>query len=69
VALIVNAGGAAEATTIESWTDFVCAGLSASVTVAVKLLVPLAVGVPVIRLVAEASMTPAGRLPEVMDQV
>jgi hypothetical protein len=37
--------------------------------VAVKLDVPLAVGVPEIRPVLEARLSPAGRLPEVMDQV
>jgi hypothetical protein len=68
VALIVNAGGAAVATTIESCTDLVCAGLPASVTVAVKLVVPLAVGVPEITPVAAASDRPAGRLPVVIDQ-
>jgi len=68
VALIVNAGGAAAATTIESCTDCVCAGLPESVTVAVKLVVPLAVGVPEITPVAEASDRPAGRLPLVIDQ-
>jgi hypothetical protein len=65
---IVNAGGAAAATTIERGTDWDCAGLPASVTFAVKLEVPLAVGVPEIRPVLAVKVSPAGRLP-VMDQV
>jgi hypothetical protein len=65
---VVIARAAPGATTIESLTDLVCAGLSASATVAVKLDVPLAVGVPEIRPVLEAKLSPAGRLPEVMDQ-
>jgi hypothetical protein len=47
-------------------TDFVCAGLPASCTVAVRLNVPLAVGVPEIAPLA-ARVRPAGRLPEVID--
>jgi hypothetical protein len=46
-----------------------CAGFSASVTVAVKLDVPLAVGVPETIPVAVASVNPAGKLPEVIDQL
>ena len=56
------------ATAIERGADFVCAGLPASVTVAVKLVVPLAVGVPEIAPPGERT-SPAGRLPAVMDQV
>jgi hypothetical protein len=48
--------------------DFDCAGLSASVTVTVKLDVPLAVGVPEIVPLADR-LRPAGRLPERIDQV
>ena len=66
---IVNAGGAAAATTIERGTDLVCAGLPASLTVTVKLDVPLAVGVPEIRPVLAIRLSPAGRLPPVMDHV
>jgi hypothetical protein len=55
------------ATTIDSVTDFVNAGLEASVTVAVKLAVPVAVGVPEIKPVDEARVTPAGRAPPVID--
>jgi hypothetical protein len=68
-ALIVNVGGAGAATTSERETDLVCAGLPASVIVAVKVLVPMAVGVPEIRPVAVVSMVPAGRRQVVMDQV
>jgi hypothetical protein len=67
VALIVNAGGADVVTAIESWTDLVTAGLSASVTFTVNVLVPVAVGVPEIRPVDEPRVRPAGRLPDVMD--
>jgi hypothetical protein len=66
---IVNAGGVGAATTIERVTDLVCAGLPASVTVAVKLDVPLAVGVPEISPVLAPKASPAGRLPALMDQV
>ncbi len=40
-----------------------------SVTAAVKLDVPVAVGVPDIVPVVAAMVKPAGRLPDVMDQV
>lgn len=65
---VVIARAALGATTIERLTDLVCAGLSASATVAVKLDVPLVVGVPEIKPVLEDRLSPAGRLPEVMDQ-
>ena len=56
------------ATTSEKVADFVCAGLAESVTVAVKLKVPLTAGVPeMVPLVAR--LTPAGRLPEVNAQL
>jgi hypothetical protein len=67
--LVVVIARAAGATTIERLADFVCAGFPASATVAVKLNVPVAVGVPEIRPVLEARLSPAGRLPDVMDQV
>jgi hypothetical protein len=54
---------------IESLIDSVCTGLPASLTVTVKLLVPVAVGVPEIRPVAEARLRPAGRLLALTDQV
>jgi hypothetical protein len=49
--------------------DLDCAGLSASVTVAVKLDVPLVVGVPEIKPVLGTRLNPAGRLPEAIAQV
>jgi len=64
--VIVRVAGAI---TIDSETDFVWAGFSASVTVAVRLLVPAAVGVPEMIPVDAAKLSPAGRLPELIDQV
>jgi len=55
--------GAGAAMAIESLTDWLCAGLPPSLTVTVKLPVPEAVGVPEIRPVAEARLSPAGRPP------
>jgi len=52
----------------ERLIDLVSAGVLLSVTVAVKLLVPLAVGVPEIAPVGER-VRPAGRLPAVSDHV
>jgi hypothetical protein len=49
--------------------DFVCTGLLLSLTVTVKLKVPVAVGVPEMTPLPPASVNPAGRLPEVIDQV
>jgi hypothetical protein len=68
VALIDNVDVAA-ATTIESLTVWLCAGLPASVTVTLKLPVPLAVGVPEIKPVDVFMLSPAGILPEARDQV
>jgi hypothetical protein len=62
-------GGAAAATTIEVATDLVWTGEPLSLTVAVKLEVPLVVGVPEMMPVVAAKVSPAGRLPEVIDQV
>jgi hypothetical protein len=56
-------------TAIDRLTDLVCAGFSASVTVAVKLAVPLVVGVPAMIPVAGTRVSPAGRLPVVIDQL
>lgn len=64
--VITSAGGAI---TSETDVDVVCVGLDESATAAVKLKVPLAVGVPEIRPVLVARLRPAGRLPEVIDQV
>jgi hypothetical protein len=47
--------------------DATCAGLLLSVTVAVKVEVPLDAGVPVITPVEGASASPAGSLPAVID--
>jgi len=58
----------AGATTSEIVADVFWAGLAESATLAVKLNVPAAVGVPEIRPVV-AMVRPAGRLPEVIDQV
>jgi hypothetical protein len=62
-------GGGAAAKVIVETADFVCTGALLSVTVTVKVDIPLAVGVPEIVPVADPSVSPAGRLPEVMDQV
>jgi hypothetical protein len=57
------------ATVIVMPTDLVCTGLLLSLTVAVKLNVPLAVGVPEIIPLLPASVSPVGKLPEVIDHV
>ena len=62
-------GCCAAATVIEVAADGVWAGLLLSLTVALKLDVPLAVGVPEITPVVAARLSPAGRLPEVIDHV
>jgi hypothetical protein len=70
VALIVNAEVLAAATAIDRVTDLVCTGLDESATLKVTLDVPVPVGVPEIRPVEEASVSPAGRpVGDVMDQV
>ncbi len=61
--------GVAAATVMEVAADWVCAGLLLSVTVTVKLEVPLAVGVPEMMPVDGDRLRPAGRVPEVIDQV
>jgi len=66
VVAITSAGGAI---TSETDIEVVCVGLEESATVAVKLKVPLAVGVPEIRPVLAVRLRPAGRLPEVIDHV
>jgi hypothetical protein len=63
--VIANSVGA---TTTEAAADADCTGLPLSVTVAVKLVIPLTVGTPVI-VPAEASVSPWGSLPEVIDHV
>jgi hypothetical protein len=57
------------ATTSERETDLVCDGFAESATAAVKVAVPIAVGVPEMTPVVGARLSPAGRLPEAMDQV
>ena len=70
VALIVNAEVLAAATAIDRVTDLVCTGLDESATLKVTLDVPVPVGVPEIRPVEEAKVSPAGRpVGDVMDQV
>jgi hypothetical protein len=66
---IVKAEGAGAAMTIERATDLVWAGLPPSATVTVKFVVPVAVGVPEIKPVVREMLSPAGRLPTVMDQL
>jgi hypothetical protein len=66
---IVNAGGAGAATIIDRGADLLCTGLPASVTDAVKLDVPLAVGLPEIRPLDVFRVSPAGSCPEAMLQV
>ena len=56
------------ATVIEVAAVWVCAGLLLSVTLTVKVEVPLWVGVPEITPVDD-KLRPAGRVPETMDQV
>ena len=63
--VIVSAVGVA---TIVSEVDVVWAGLPLSVTVAVKVEDPLVVGVPEIA-PFDARLSPAGSLPDVIDQV
>lgn len=54
---------------MERFADLVCAGLPESVAVAVKLEVPAVVGVPTMIPLALFRVSPAGRLPVVMDHV
>lgn len=66
VVLIVRVAGV---TGREIATEAVCIGFAASVAFAVKLKLPATVGVPEIMPVDEARVSPAGRLPEAIDQV
>jgi hypothetical protein len=50
-------------------SDLVAVSELASVTFTVKVLVPVPVGVPEISPVVEASANPAGKVPEVIDQL
>jgi hypothetical protein len=56
------------AMTIEKDVDMVCAGFPASATLAVKLNVPVDVGVPAMIPVVVLKLRPFGRAPEVMVQ-
>jgi hypothetical protein len=68
VALIVSVVGDDTATAIDRLTDLaVCAGVEESVTVNVKLAVPLVVGFP--EITPAAKLRPVGREPEARDQV
>ena len=64
--MIVRVKGA---TVSDRVNDLVWAGLAESATTAVKVAVPLAVGVPEIRPVEVFRLRPAGRVPETKDQV
>jgi hypothetical protein len=65
---VMLSGVEVEPTAIEVFTDWLCAGLLLSVTVAVKLKVPEMVGVPeMVPLLAR--LRPVGKLPEVMVQL
>jgi hypothetical protein len=66
VVLIESDEGAALTTML---SDFVAVSALASVTLTVKVLVPVPVGVPEITPVVEARASPAGNVPEVTDQV
>jgi hypothetical protein len=65
-----SAGGAVITgiTTIDNMTVWLCAGDPESETVTANVDVPLAVGVPEMT-PPDESVSPAGRLPEVIDQV
>lgn len=55
------------ATVIDAVADLAWEGLLLSVTVVVKVEVPVAVGVPEMVPVVAARVKPAGRLPELID--
>ena len=61
--------GVAAATVIEVAADLAWEGSLLSVTVAVKLEVPVAVGIPEMVPVVAARVRPEGSLPELIDQV
>jgi hypothetical protein len=64
--VIVSGTGA---TTIDADANFDWTGLLLSLTVTAKFEVPLVVGEPEIIPVEDASVSPAGSLPELIDQV
>jgi hypothetical protein len=57
------------ATTTFLVAEEACAGLLLSVTVAVKVAIPLDVGTPEIAPVEGVRVSPGGSLPDVIDQV
>jgi hypothetical protein len=61
--------GVADPTTTAVVAEATCDGLLLSVTVAVKVVVPLVVGMPVTAPVDAVRVSPAGSLPEVIDHV
>lgn len=63
----IESGGAA--ITSEMVDEVLWAGFDASLTVTVTGKVPFTVGVPEMRPVPAARLSPAGRLPEVIDQL
>src|SRR5262249_38223950 len=65
--VVIARAGAAMAS--ERVTDLLCAGLDTSMTLKVRLDVPLPVGVPEIVPLLAAKARPVGRVPLVMDQV
>ena len=68
VVVIANVFVDAALTVTDSLAEAVCVGDALSVTVTVKLDVPVFVGVPEITPVLE-SVKPAGRLPDAIDHV
>jgi len=69
VALIVNDGGGGGAMTSDRVIDLLCSGLDESVTMKVKLVVLLAVGLPEMIPVDAARLSPLGSVPPVRDQL
>jgi hypothetical protein len=66
--LVVIEGDEGAAPTV-MLSDFVAVSKWASVTFTVKVLEPVPVGVPEINPVVGASVSPAGKLPERIDQL
>jgi hypothetical protein len=64
--VVVTVGGVVPTVMLSA---FVAVAELASVTCTVKLLVPVPVGVPEITPVLEASISPAGKVPTVIDQL
>ena len=66
--VVMASGTGAGLTTIDRFAVFDWAGVELSVTLTVKLAVPAAVGVPLIRPVAPFTLSPAGKFPELTVQ-